>query len=317
MRQRHFENIETNGVTLRTMVEGEGPLVVLLHGWPQCWHLWRNQIDPIIDAGYRVAVPNQRGYAGSSAPNEVSAYNIRELAADAAGIAPALGYDEFIAIGHDWGCIVAWNTALLHKDTCKAVMGLSVPGWRATKEIVNPPGKDDRFWYIRMFQTPGLAEPELESDIERSLLGIYYALSGDSPPLSFVKQLEYPADSKFHEIFPVPEKLPPWLTQEDIDYYVEHFRSSGFRGPNNWYANVPTNNEITPELKGKKMTQPAAFAVGALDDDLTIMDNWRERFERAFEDLRFLEVLEGVGHWVPMEKPAEITALILRFLKGL
>lgn len=136
--------IETNGVTLRTVVEGEGPLVVLLHGWPQYWYLWRHQIDSIVAAGFRVAVPDQRGYGGKL-PEDISSYNIRNLAADVAGIAAALGHEEFTVIGHDWGCLVAWNTALLHEDTCTAVMGLSVPLWRVGPEIVNPEGADDRF----------------------------------------------------------------------------------------------------------------------------------------------------------------------------
>ena len=317
MRQRHFEKVETNGVVLQILVEGEGPLVILLHGWPQCWYLWRNQIDPLVEAGYRVAAPNQRGYAGSSAPEEISAYNIRELAADAAGIAPALGYDDFTVIGHDWGCIVAWNTALLHEATCSAVMGLGVPGWRGGQEFIDPPGQDDRYWYIREFQTPGTIESELESDVERSLLGVYYALSGDSPQGFFMDQLEHPKDRSFHEVFPVPEKLPRWLTREDLDYYVEQFRSSGFRGPNHWYRNIATNNEVTPELEGKKVSQPAAFVAGADDDDLQIMSDWRGSFEEAFEDLRFLEILEGTGHWLQLERPEETTAMILRFLKGL
>ncbi len=317
MRQRHFENIETNGVTLQTVVEGDGPLVVLLHGWPQCWYLWRHQIDPLVAAGYRVAVPNQRGYGASSAPQEVSAYNIRELAADVAGIAPALGYDEFTVIGHDWGCLAAWNTALLHEDTCKAVMGLSVPVWRVGPEIVNPPDADDRFWYIRLFQTPGATEPQLESDLGRSLLGIYYALGAESPAASWVHQLEHPKDHSFHQVFPVPEKLPAWLTQEDLDYYVEQYRTSGFRGPNNWYRNMPINNEITPELEGKRFSQPAAFAAGAQDDVLLMVPDWRDTFEAAFEDLRFLEIVDGAGHWLQMEKPVETNALILRFLEGL
>jgi pimeloyl-ACP methyl ester carboxylesterase len=309
--------IETNGVTLRTVVEGDGPLVVLLHGWPQCWYLWRHQIDPIVAAGFRVAVPDQRGYGGSSCPEDISSYNIRNLAADVAGIAAALGHEEFTVIGHDWGCLVAWNTALLHEDTCTAVMGLSVPLWRVGPEIVNPEGADDRFWYIRLFQEPGLTERDLESDLERSLLGIYHALGAESPPASWVNQIEHPKDSRFHQVFPVPEKLPPWLHQEDLDYYVAQYQKSGFRGPNNWYRNMPTNNAITPELEGKRFSQAAAFAAGAQDDVLLMVPDWREPFEAAFEDLRFLELVEGAGHWVQVEKPAETNALILRFLKSL
>ena len=142
MFDRNFEQIQTNGITLKTVVEGEGPLVVLLHGFPQSSFLWRHQIDAIVEAGFKVAVPNQRGYEGSDAPAEINAYNVRELANDVAGIAPALGYDDFIVIGHDWGSLVALHTALLHEDTCTAVMGCSVPYTRAESvdAFINPPG---------------------------------------------------------------------------------------------------------------------------------------------------------------------------------
>ncbi len=317
MIKRNFEMIHTNGVRLRTVVEGDGPLVILLHGWPQCWYLWRHQIDPLVAAGYRVAVPDQRGYGGSECPPNVSDYNIRTLAADVAGLAPALGYDEFTLIGHDWGCVVAWNTALLHEESCTAVMGLSVPFWRMTEAALNPPGMDDQFWYIRYFQEEGRVEAELEKDLERSLRILYYGLCADAPAQSWMKQLEHPRSSGLLDALPEPQQLPGWLSQEDLAYYVEQYRTSGFRGPVNWYRNIPTNNGITPELEGKKFSQPAAFVAGAADDVLLYDPNWRATFPDAFADLRFLEIIEGAGHWVQAEKPQETTACILRFLRGL
>ena len=317
MINRTFKTIETNGVKLRVVVEGKGPLVILLHGWPQCWYLWRHQIDPIVAAGYQVAVPDQRGFGGSERPAAIADYNIRTLAADIAGIAAALGHDNFIVVGHDWGCIVAWNTALLHADRCTAVMGLSVPFWRTSPAIVNPPGLDDRFWYIRYFQEPGIAEAELERDVEHSLLSIYYTLSADAPPASFMKQTEFPRASKLLDTMVTPKQLPPWLTREDLDYYVGQYKTSGFRGGLNWYRNVPTNNSITPELETARFKQPAAFASGVADDVLLYDPNWRTSFPKAFDDLRFIELVEGGGHWVQVEKPKETTALILRFIKGL
>ena len=317
MIDRNFEMIQTNGVRLRTVVEGDGPLVILLHGWPQCWYLWRHQIDPLVAAGYRVAVPDQRGYGGSECPPNISDYNIRTLAADVAGIAPALGHDEFTLIGHDWGCVVAWNTALLHEESCTAVMGLSVPFWRMTDAALNPPGMDDQFWYMRYFQEEGRVEAELEKDLERSLRILYYGLCADAPAQSWMKQLEHPRSSGLLDALPEPEQLPGWLTPEDLDYYVEQYRTSGFRGPVNWYRNIPTNNGITPELEGKKFSQPAAFVAGAADDVLLYDPNWRATFPDAFEDLRFLEIIEGAGHWVQAEKPQETTACILRFLREL
>jgi len=314
---RNLRMLQTNGVTLRTVVEGKGPLVILLHGWPQCWYLWRHQIDPIVEAGFQVAVPDQRGFGGSDRPSAIADYNIRALAADIAGIAPALGHDTFRLIGHDWGCVVAWNTALLHEKTCEAVMGLSVPFWRMASDIINPPGMDDRFWYIRYFQEPGVAETELERDLGRSLLSIYYTLSGDAPPAAFMKQGEHPRTSGLLDTMLTPKQMPFWLTREDLAYYIEQYRISGFRGGLNWYRNVPTNNSITPELESKRFTQPAAFVAGTADDVLLYDRNWRTKFPKAFDDLRFIELVEDAGHWVQMEKPKETTALILRFLQSL
>ena len=314
MQARNFQTIATNGVHLRTVVEGDGPLVILLHGWPQCWYLWRHQIDPIVAAGYRVAVPDQRGYGASSCPEAVADYNIRALAGDVDGLASALGHDDYILIGHDWGCLVAWNTALLHRATCRAVMGLSVPFWRPTDATVNPPGMDDRFWYIRYFQQPGVIEAELEADLEHSLLQLYYGLSADSPYGAWMRQLEYPATSRLLEALPTTTQLPGWLSVEDFAYYVEEFRLSGFRGPCNWYRTIPTNNALTAELEGARFTQPAAFVAGAEDDVLLYDPNWRDVFPRDFDDLRFIEIVPGAGHWLQVEKPAATTAQILRFL---
>ncbi|MGR8921050.1 MAG: alpha/beta fold hydrolase [Gammaproteobacteria bacterium] len=317
MKERNFESIDTNGVRLNAVVEGDGPLVILLHGWPQCWYLWRHQIDPLVDAGYRVVVPDQRGYGRSSKPEAVEAYNIRELAADVDGLAAALGHERYTLFGHDWGCLVAWNTALLYPQTCTAVMGLSVPFWRPTDETLNPPGMDDRFWYIRYFQAPGVAEAELEADLEHSLKQLYYALSADSPYGAFMRQLEHPADCRLLDVLPHTDTLPAWLSDEDFAVYLDAFRESGFRGPNNWYRNIPVNNALTPELEGARFTQPAAFVAGAEDDVLLYDPEWRETFPLAFDDLRFIEIIDGAGHWLQVEKPAETTAQMLRFLAEL
>ena len=315
MLDRNFEMIETNGVTLRTVVEGDGPLVILLHGWPQGWYLWRHQIEPLVAAGYRVAVPDQRGYGGSSSPHEVAEYDIRKLAADVDGIRAALGYDTFNLIGHDWGCVVAWNTALLYEDTCTAVMGLSVPFWRMGGEAINPPGQDGQFWYMRYFQDDEASDKELNTDLERSFRILLYALGGDSPMASWMTQLEHPDTVGLLDALPAPGDLPAWLTREDLDYHIEQYRKNGFRGPTNWYRNIPINNGITVELEGKPIAQPAAFAAGVADDVLLYDLDWRASFEPSFKDLRFLELVDGAAHWLQVEKPAETAALMLRFLR--
>ena len=316
MIKRNFQNIETNGVTLRTVVEGTGPLVILVHGWPQCWYLWRHMIDPIVAAGYRVAVPDMRGFGGSSCPPEVDDYNIRKLTGDVAGIATALGEENFIVVGHDWGCITAWHTALFYPQRCKAVMGLSVPFWRLGPATVNPPGQDNAFWYMRYFQAPGVVEAELEADLERSLLAIHYSVSAEAGKMCFLNQLSFPKSARLLDVLPAPAELPGFMTREDLDYYVEQYRVSGFRGNINWYRNIPTLAASTPELEGKNISQPAAFVAGTEDPVLLFDPNWRGKFVASFDDLRFIELIDAAGHWVQLEKPEATAVQILRFLQS-
>lgn len=315
MAPREILTIDTNGVGLRTVVAGDGPLVILLHGFPQCSYLWRHQVQPLVDAGYRVAVPDQRGYGASSAPPRVEDYGIRTLCADVIGLAEALGSPRFRLVGHDWGCIVAWNTALLHPERCLAVMGLSVPVWRLGPTTVDPPGMDDRFWYIRYFQPPGIAEAELELDLERTLRTVYHAVSADAPSGTWMRQLEHPRTCGLLDTLPAPPaSQPAWLTREDLDCYLEAYRASGFRGPLNWYRNMARVSADTPELEGRHFRQPAAFAAGALDLGIQFGSRWRAHLETWFDDLRAIDVIDGAGHWPQMEQPAATTAAILRFL---
>ena len=317
MIERNFRMLETNGITLRTVVAGEGPLVVLLHGWPQCWYLWRHQIDPLVDAGYCVAVPDQRGFGGSSKPANVDAYRIDQLCADIDGIRAALGYDDFIVIGQDWGCIVGWMTALLYPRTCSAVMGLSVPFWQFSDAWINPPGLGDKFWYMKHFQQENSAEKELDRDIEESLRTVYYALSADSASGTWMAQSEHVASTPLLETLPAPGNFSDWLSEEDIKYYVEQYRDGGFGPPINWYRNILADKNYMESKGTLRFSQPAAFGIGELDDVGFYDPNWRETFPNDFDDMRFMEVIEGAGHWVQAEKPVETNALIKRFLDSL
>jgi len=317
MKERNFQSIKTNGITLRTVVEGKGPLVVLLHGFPQCWYLWRHQIDPLVDAGFQVAVPDQRGYGGSDRPEAIEAYNVIELTNDVAGLASALGHEQFIVVGHDWGAPVAWHTALLHPKRVRAVVGMSVPYFRGQiGTMTRQENFDDNFWYMVYFQKPGVAEAELEADIRKSLRMIYFAASGDAPEgLWFVQK---PSAAKFLDGFIDPPSLPSWLSQEDLDYYVAQYQHSGFRGPLNWYRNIDRNIELTPQLEGVKIEQPSFFIAGSKDIVLSYagggllaaMDPW-------VPNLRGKVLIEGAGHWVQAEKPVPVNEALLGFLKTL
>ena len=216
---RHEEYIDTNGITLRTIVEGDGPLAILLHGFPRCWYLWRHQIDALKEAGFRVAVPDQRGYGASSRPERIEDYNILELAADVIGLADALGVEKFYLVGHDWGCIVSWYTAWLYPHRLHCVMGLSVPLSPIGPYIVNPPSLADRFWYIRYFQNPGVAEKEFEADIDRTMR----FFNGATREMGMSK----PRDATMFGDNPTPTELSPAITEEDNAYYVASYTESG------------------------------------------------------------------------------------------
>jgi pimeloyl-ACP methyl ester carboxylesterase len=314
MKARDFQLIATNGIGLRTVVEGKGSLVILLHGFPQCWYLWRHQIDPLVEAGFQVAVPDQRGYGSSDRPAPMEAYNILELTKDVVGVADALGHEECIVVGHDWGAPVAWHTALLHPQRVRAVVGMSVPYTRGQVGAFTRQERfGDRFWYIVYFQRPGVAEAELEADIRKSLRMIYFALSGNAPEgLWFVQK---PATARFLDGLIDPEQLPSWLTEDDLDYYVAQYQRSGFRGPLNWYRNIDHDLEITPQLETTKIERPSFFIAGAKDPVLSYGEGWVDQMDRWVTDLRGRVFVEGAGHWVQLERPAAVTEALLGFLK--
>jgi len=315
MRERNFQLIETNGIRLRTVVEGKGPLVTLLHGFPQCWYLWRHQIDPLVEAGFQVAAPDQRGYGGSDRPEPIEAYNIIELAKDVIGLANALGHEQFIVVGHDWGAPVAWHTALLHPKRVRAVVGMSVPytRWQAGT-LTRQENFGDNFWYMVYFQKPGVAEAELEADIRKSLRMIYFAGSGDAPEGLWLTPK--PSTAKLLDGLIDPEQPPAWLTEEDLDYYVAQYQQSGFRGPLNWYRNIDRNVELTSQLETAKIEQPSFFIAGKKDLVLSFGGGgWVDQMDKWVTDLRGKVFIEGAGHWVQLERPAAVNEALLGFLK--
>jgi pimeloyl-ACP methyl ester carboxylesterase len=321
MKSRTFKTIETRGVRLRVMVEGSGPLCVLVHGWPESWYSWRHQIDPLVAEGYRVAALDVRGYGGSDKPHAIEAYDMIEMTDDVVGVIDALaGSDgQAILIGHDWGAPIVWTTAIRYPDRVRAVIGLSVPhlgrGERPSIEVFKHFYKD-KFFYQIYFQKPGVAEAELEADIPQTLRKVYYnssgaggaGLNGDKGP-----------DAGLLEGMIDPDPLPAWLPKEDLDYYVEQFRSSGFRGPLNRYRNQERDHASLPELSTQKITQPALFIAGERDPVLEFIPgvNLFDRCGGWYTDLRGKVLVPGAGHWVQQEAPQPVNEAILKFLREL
>ncbi|HVY07754.1 MAG TPA: alpha/beta hydrolase [Burkholderiales bacterium] len=315
-----FRTVRTNGVNLRCVVEGNGPLVLMIHGWPESWYSWRHQIGPVRDAGHRVVVPDVRGYGGSDKPDAVEAYDMESLIGDVIGLIDHFDEERAILFGHDWGAPVVWNTTALHPDRVDAVAALSVP--------YSPRGKVSsidlwrqiyagRFFYQIYFQQPGLAESEFEADIRRSLRKIYYAGSGDSPKGMF--RADKKPDARMLDDLPDPDVLPAWLTERDLDYYELQFRESGFRGPLHRYRNQQRDWERLPALAGARITRPACFIAGRRDGVLKFVPDFDmvANMKRWTDDLRVCEIIEGAGHWIQQERPDEVTKLLVGFLATL
>ncbi len=321
MQERQFQKIDTGSVTLRAVVEGDGPLIVMVHGWPESWYSWRHQIDPLVEAGYRVAVPDVRGYGGSDRPQAIEAYDMTSLTDDIAGLIDALGETSAILIGHDWGAPIVWVTAIRHPGKVEAVAGLSVPhlgrGDRPTIEVFKQIYKD-RFFYQLYFQEPGVAEAELEADPAASIRKVYYSACGDISDEERIKANEGKGpDSTLLEGAIDPDPLPAWLTAQDVAYYASEFERSGFRGPLNRYRNFQRDFEKLPELSEKKITQPALFIAGTRDPVLAFMPgvSLADMMDPWYEDLRGKVMIEGGGHWIQQEKPEETNAALLKWLE--
>jgi len=312
--------IESNGIKLRIAEMGEGPLVILVHGWPESWYSWRHQMPAIAAAGYRVVAPDMRGYGKSDKPRAVEDYDIRQLTGDLAGLVDALGEEQAILIGHDWGSIVTWNAMLLYPEKFTALVSMSVPysgrgpmspvdGMRAIYK--------DNFFYILYFQEWNVAEREFDADPEGILSRLY--ASPDTPREPPTVTDPKRSAGGWIPRLGKPTELPGWLSQEDLDYYVSEFTEAGFRGGINYYRNFHRNWEITPELSGAKVKQPVIFIAG--EKDVVIRGATEDQLKAGMgahvSDLRAVHLIPGVGHWVQQEAAEKTNEIIVDFLNSL
>jgi pimeloyl-ACP methyl ester carboxylesterase len=316
----NFVTVQNGPIYLNVAIAGEGPLILCVHGFPELWYSWRHQISNLSRLGYKVAALDVRGYGGSSKPDEIAAYTIRKLASDVAAVIDQLGDGRAILFGHDWGAPIVWNTALLYPDKVAAVAGLSVPyvprGPISRVEALNAAYKD-RFFYQLYFQKEGVAERELEADISVGLRKTYFALSGAAP---LNKWLEYKhADAKLLDGMVDPQPFPDWMSDKDLQVYVEAFRAGGFRGPLNRYRAQAVDFKEMADFAGKPVTQPSYFIAGERDAVRSFVPgvDLYANPGLACSDFRGSIILPGIGHWVQQEAPSQTSAALQAFLDGL
>jgi pimeloyl-ACP methyl ester carboxylesterase len=309
--------VDANGLRHHVVEQGSGPLVLLLHGWPEGWYSWRHQLEALARAGFRAVAPDVRGYGRTDAPAEVHGYRIRDLVADAAGLVEALGEKTAVVVGHDWGAVIAWHCALLRPDVFRAVAALSIP--LPVRSPVPPMAVfrkrfEGQFFYMLYFQEPGVAEAELEADVRRSLRLVYYAASGDARPgPGFFGK---PAGARLLDGMVDPPVLPDWLTEQDLDVYAADFARAGFRGGLNKYRAMDLDWHDLESLAGAKVEIPALFVAG--ERDMAIMRPTAiEDMAKRVPQMRAAIVLPGKGHWVQQEASAEVSDALTKFLAGL
>ena len=312
------QTLQAGALRMRVATQGSGPLVLLCHGFPELWCSWRAQMEALAAAGFRAAAPDMRGYGGTDAPPDPAQYTMLHHVGDLVALVQALDERQAVVVGHDWGAPAAWHAALLRPDVFRAVAGLSVP--------YSPPGPVDLLtalesrrittFYMQYFQTPGVAEAELEADVAASLRRITYSLSGDGR--GGVATVLAPGTGFLHNTDD-PAALPAWVDADDLDYAVGEFRRTGFRGGLNWYRALRAGPELLAPWRGAPIHQPSLFIAGDRDDVMKLPTSAAAmaRFDRSLPGLRGSHVLTGAGHWVQRERAGEVNALLIDFLCGL
>ncbi|MGW4481052.1 alpha/beta fold hydrolase [Rhodococcus triatomae] len=312
--------LEVNGIELHVAEQGTGRPVVLCHGFPGLWFTWRHQMDALSAAGYRVIAPDMRGYGRSSAPADASGYDREHTVADMVGLLDALGIDQAVFGGHDFGAHLVWDLPAWAPGRVRALMQLSVP--RTPRLPVQPSIgfahlASQHFAHVHYFQEPGVADAELNGSPRLFLAKILHALSGAN---RYLDCWEFPSEGNgYLDVLPDPPALPwPWLTEDEFEYYVDEFTRTGFTGGLNWYRAedaVWAQNEV---LHDKPIEVPTVFVAGSKDPVLEMMGRDPFAAMRArVPGLVDAHVVEGAGHFVQMEKPDEVNAILLDFLAGL
>lgn len=301
----HKYDVGSPKITLSVTEQGDGPAVLLLHGFPEIGYSWRHQIPVLADAGYHVIAPDQRGYGWSDVPDEVGDYDIFALTGDAIALLDHLGVDDVVVVGHDWGSIIAWHLALFRPDRVRGLVLMSVPyqprGDMSLPTHIQANDPDGPFGYMLAFQdTESPIEEIFNADPIAMLRGMYWGVSGEE------------ADPE------QPNALPSYLSAGEFENYCRAFARTGFGGGINWYRNLDRNWLATKPWHDMKLSMPAAFIGGTADFVVDAADEQlsgrTDSLGERFDDLRMDKRIEGAGHWVQQEAPEQVNASLLEFL---
>lgn len=317
---------DVNGLRMHFVDEGKGPLVVLLHGFPFLWYLWRHQIRALAAAGFRVVAPDQRGYGQSSQPSNIGDYDMTRLVGDVVGLVKAVGETSAVLVGQDWGSPVSYFSAVMRPDLFRGVFMMCSPpdAWTPIKPSEmrrNAPQYADLTFYQEFLGRP-TTPAEIMADLRSFLSGLFYSSSGSCAEDERWRWV-WDSSETFRDTFTVPKTLPAYISEQALDYYVSEYKRAGIEAPINWYRAIESDWDARAFLDGVVARQPAAFLTGERDPSLRVLrgiDRQGPAFRSLntnFADMREITKLPGVGHTPPEEKPDEVNAALLRFLGSL
>jgi len=316
--------IETNGVRLHLAAQGEGPLVLLLHGFPETSYSWRHQLGALSAAGFRAIAPDLRGFGLSSCPPEAHRYTTLDIVGDLLGILDALDERQAVIVGSDWGATLAWQAAQLRPDRFRGVVALGVPMMGRAPMAPSRlfPQTEQAWFYTHYFAQPGLAEREFERDVAGTLRKIYFAASGDVGPRDLNTPNPFgvfPRQQGLLDTLPEPASLPAWLAPTDLEVFVKAFETSGFVGGLNYYRNLDRNWELQAAFDGLLVQSPALYLIGERDTGLALpgMREIIDAMPKLVPNLRGSRVISEAGHWLAQEAADRVNAEIVDFIRAL
>jgi pimeloyl-ACP methyl ester carboxylesterase len=309
--------LPVNGFDMHIAEMGEGPLVLLLHGFPECWYTWRHQLRALADAGYHAVAPDQRGMGETGGPDEPEQYTQLHLVGDVVALLTALDEGPVVVVGHDWGSPVASNLALWRPDLVRGLVTMSVPPvprgdtdtLTTLDQIIGPTN------YQRYFQLVGPAEAELDADALATIRRFYWGLSGD---IGEPTTLLLPEGGGVLDVLPEPPALPAWLTGDDLDVMGGLYASTGFHRALNWYRASTRTFELTAPWLGAVPRTPTSHITG----DKDVVHRWPgiadlvAALPSVLPEHRATVILDGCGHWTGEERPDEVNEAFLAFLSG-
>jgi soluble epoxide hydrolase / lipid-phosphate phosphatase len=309
---------DVNGIRMHTAELGDGPAVILCHGFPELWYSWRHQIPAIAAAGFRVIAPDLRGFGETTVTPSIDDYTPQNQCADLLALMDTLGLQQAVIIGHDWGSALAWNMGLHHSDRVRAVAGLNATGLRSLqtshnllKRIEAKPGIWDYHFY---FQAPGVAEAEFEANVERFHILIRRGTSAADG---------YDILNDFHNVrarggllvgYPAQPHRSVIMTDEDLRYYVAAFERTGFRGALNYYRVYDALAAWAAEVKGTKLEVPVFLLTCGKDPVMS--PGLTEGMEESAPRLTRHHI-EDCSHWSMEEHPDEVSRALVAWLDAL